>query len=750
MTRITRSSLAGLLACVVCLFEAMVPIRSQVVHSVTGLIDPGSFILSNSTEWDIPPAYSDPLGIFNITVTGKICGVEAFASSSSEGCVLKMGDSEQFEAGLSLYCQAGDDVGGAVSSQYVGGTQTVQLGLSGGLLTADTNSTLVCVVEALGYNEGPVAYELKVAVQSAPQLVVPQRLAMGQVYDTCCDGDSCLGWALEDAARRRVARSRSRALLQDLPSPEAAEPPSPVAVVPVPAPGPEVVVPAPGPSEAEAPSPVAVVPVPAPGPEVVVPAGTEDTQFDFCKFSGSSCNSDGYLTTLDLSGMGLTCEIEDLAAVLRGVPTLQRLSLSKNPNLTGSFDNALGVFAQMKNGTNTTLDLSLYPWSDILVSETGVSGDLGVNATGLPPICQPGLTSLLQLAFEDTDVTGTLDDCMFGGSSQLQLLLGSRSGITSLPSSFGDSRSMRSMQLANTGLNGPIGKLPEFLGEFQVSNNTLNGTLPAPGTYLTMYDASNNSFSGPVGDGFVGQPRLRMVDLERNELTELPSTWRGTEEPATNAEGKPPLQILKVSENALAGVEFPLGLRSYMNLTLLEMSNTSLSGELPGLSSEDFQGLTHLRVDQNNITGTVPDSWGNITLFSPNVTEERSGNFSYNQMSGELPDFARKPEYDFKGNNFVDGTPLAPGPSKVPEAPAPQSDPDDGTDDGTDGSSIAFAVFVTLVSLVILGIGGYYVYKWWKGRKEQGEFSRYIDNSSSVVQMVSNQSYNPYNPTLNP
>mmetsp|Transcript_5717 Transcript_5717/g.16049 ORF Transcript_5717/g.16049 Transcript_5717/m.16049 type:complete len:746 (-) Transcript_5717:184-2421(-) len=744
MMRIGRSSSAGLVACVVGLFVAMAPVLSQQIGAqvvATGLINPGSFIQSNSTAWDIPTTPSDPLRIFNITVTGKVCSVGAFASSSSAECSQTMEGSDQFEAGLSLHCQAGDDFDSVVSSEYVGGTQTVVVGSKGGLFTVDTNSTLVCVVEASGYNEGPVAYELEVAVQGATPSVPAQQAAMGQVYDMCCDGDSCTGWTLEDGTRRRVARLRSRALLQDSPSPGAADAPSPAAVVP-----------APEPVAADAPSPAAVVPapgpeavVPAPGPEAVVPAAVTGTKFDFCQFSGSLCSSEGYLTTLDLSGMGLTCQIEDLAAVLRGVPTLQRVSLSKNPNLTGSLGAALDVFAQMKNSTNTTLDLSLYPWTDILVSETGVGGDLVAGATGLPPLCQPGLSSLLQLAFEDTDVTGSLNDCMFGESSQLQLLLGSRSAIVSLPSSFGDSPSMRSLQLANTRLSGPIEKLPAFLGEFQVSNNTLNGALPAPDAYLAMYDASNNSFSS-MGDGFVGQPRLRLVDLERNQLTELPAAWRAGEEPASNAEGTPPLQVLKVSENALADEEFPLGLRSYANLTLLAMSNTSLSGELPGLSSEDFPGLTHLWVDRNNITGTVPDSWGNITLFSPDIADDRFGNFSYNQMSGELPEFARKPEYDFEGNNFVNEPPPAPEPPKAPEPPAPESDPDDGTN----GSSVAFAVFVTLVSLIILGIGGYYVYKWYKGRKEQqGQFSRYIDNSSSVVQMVSNQSYNPYNPSLN-
>ncbi len=156
--------------------------------------------------------------------------------------------------------------------------------------------------------------------------------------------------------------------------------------------------------------------------------------------------------------------------------------------------------------------------------------------------------------------------------------------------------------------------------------------------------------------------------------------------------------------------------------------------------------------------------------------------------------------YDFAGNDFTNGCEEqfkglnacesgayepAPGPTApISPAPAPESSKGDESDGGSDsGTSAVLAVFITVVGLVIFGIAGYYGWKYYKGRKEQGSFQRcvfeldrsrhplahprhplahsrsptepapiplasYMDNGSSMVQMVSNQTYNPYNPSL--
>ena len=713
---------------------------AEMIYQDAGLIDPGSYVMVNETGIVGP---NSTLSMLNVTVTGRMCGVDVFASRDPSACSGSVEGLEGFEAGLSLKCGFGtmEEVAAStklISSQYVGGNQTVLIGNQGGTLTLNDTGTLGCLIIAEGYNPGPVAYDLEVSsVDSAPTLVAEQAIALGNVYDVCCEG-GCTGWG-NGGGRRRALRSRS--LLQAAPEPEPNVPvPSPEAVVP--APGPDAEVPAPGPD--------AVVPAPVPEPGVV------GAQENFCQFSGSICNDAGELVTLDLSNMGLSCDIVDLAEELRNVTTLERLSLSGNPDLTGTLRDALGVFAEMKNDSITVLE---NPWTDILVSKTGVDGSLVDVELGGSPLCEPGLLTLEQLAFEGTQMSGPLDSCMFGNGSSLQVLLGSYSQISSLTDSFAQAPRMRNLQMINASLSGVVTALPEFLGEFQVSNNTLNGSLPLPSTYLAWYDGSNNGFSGQVQDEFGGS-YLRVVDLDRNELNGLPSAWVDRGESTENTD---PLQVLSLSNNPL-NVTYPDGLASYRNLTLLAMSNTTLSGDLPDLAPGAFPSLTTLRVDVNNITGTVPDSWQNITLFTRDFTGERLGNFSFNQMSGDLPswlaDYPPKGSdtvYDFAGNSFGNGCEPtyqnlnacggsyqpAPAPTPAPEAPAPAPQPDSkgSSEDSPSGSSVAFAVFVTLVSLVILGIGGYFVYKWWKGRQNQGTFQRYMDSGSSVVQMVSNQTY---------
>ena len=778
--------------------------------------------------------------VVRVSVAGSLCGVGAYgvAPVDGDGCVEKDGEFG-YEAGVSLYCgevNAGADIRREyVSSGYVGGRQEVVLGQAGGVFTVGGGNAgkMACVVEVLRYNAGPVWYDFEVAVAAGGELEAGQGGAMAAVYDACCGAGGCTGWSNLDsnasanananatgvvpgpapgAGRRKVMQAAAAA-----PGPEPAAAQAPLA------PGPETgaaVAPAP---EAPVPGPEAQPGAVAPAPEAPVPSNATG-YFNFCQFSGSACDVDGNLVTLDLSGMGLECGVDGLAEILRGVPTLQRLSLSYNKKLTGSLDVALGIFAETK--ANVTGQSPSAPWTDILVTHTGVSGTLGgpVNAstdattTSESPACTLAVDGLAQLAFNETAVGGALEACLFDADSQLQVLLASKTGLNGpLPSTIGTAPKLRSLQVADAKLSGSVGGLPPSLGEFVASNNTLSGALPSPTTAqsLALFDVSLNQFNGSVPDSFAGHPVLRSVDVEQNQLTGLPGAWltapTARRSLSQGTASLPPLQTLSVSENPL-GAGFPVGLSSYANLTYLEATGTSMNGTLPDLAAGAFPSLAFLHIDSNNVTGTIPDSWEDIALFSKNNTDDRFGNFSSNSFSGELPAWLAAPlptnaAYDFAGNDFTNGCEEqfkglnacesgayepAPGPTApISPAPAPESSKGDESDDGSDsGTSAVLAVFITVVGLVIFGIAGYYGWKYYKGRKEQGSFqrcvfvnstdrvptrhplahsltrslahsrsptesvpvpitlARYMDNGSNMVQMVSNQTYNPYNPSL--
>lgn len=715
----------------------------------SGLLLPGQLKIFDPSVFadQLTQAQAEASSVLNVTVIGQLCGVSAYKTPPQDGAGCTLTDENGFQAGLALFCgsfnstvEFGSNLQKVPSSEYLGGVQTVILGQEGGLYQTDdaSGSGLTCVVQSLSYNEGPVWYELQAGVEAGVNLVTDQIQAMETVYDACCASQGgCTGWTRSTTNATNTTNvdggNARRKVLQEAPTP---------------APAPDVTVPGP---EAAPNVPIA----PAPAPEVPVPAPGNATAggFNFCQFSGSECDAIGYLTTLDLSGMGLQCDVEQLLNALGGLSTLQKLSLSHNVGLTGSVDALFTVLADTRgnNLTNSTL-------TDVLVSDTGITGPLGGAANGTD-VCALGLG---QLAFEGTGVSGPLDACLFDNTSKIQVLLGSNSTeMGALPDTFGSAPSLRSLQLSGAGLTGSVASLPTFLGEFDVSNNTLTGLLPTLGQNLTMFDASNNKFNGSVPDSFANHPVLRSVDLLQNNLSGLPDVWVNT---TNSVQISSVLQSLRLSENSL-DTNFPVGLASYVNLTYLGLSNTSTKGGLPELSSGGFPSLTHLDIDRNSVTGTVPDSWQNTTLFSKDSDAKRVGNFSTNSMSGELPiwlgNMPQGTYYDFSGNDFSNGCQpqfaalntcvgesQASSPAPEP-APAPKDEPPaESVDEPSGGNSAVLAVFITIVGVVMLSIAAYYGWKWHQAKKQQGTFQRYMDGGQSMVQMVSNQTYNPYNPSL--
>jgi hypothetical protein len=740
----------------------------------SGVLEPGNFTIVYSAA-ELQAELGDNAVALNASVVARVCGVEGYDGvDNPEGECVEVSE-EGFQAGISLRCGSQESLESEyVVSEYVGGKQSVIIG-EYGVVTLATDD-LVCVVYALDYNEGPVWYSFSMTqVTELPELESSQQVALQGIYGKCCGEGGC-GWWGEASADNSTNGGTGRKLLQGAAAPEAPVAEGPVAEAPV-AEAPVAEAPVAEAPVAEGPAaegPVAEAPV-AEGPaaEAPLPGGGDSTVYsDFCRVSGNQCDTEGFLTTLNLNANGLTCEFSSLAEELSGIPTLQRLSLSNNEGLTGDIDVALSVVVATQDNENTTLALGS-GWSDLIISDTSISGQLVASDTpaggASPPACALVSRGLKQLALENTDITGPLDPCLFNPSSALEVLLGSGTSITNLTNSFGAAPKMRSLRMYNAALQGTVASLPEYLGEFQVSNNTLNGTLPTPQSFVGLYDVSGNQFSGSVPESFVNHPALRSASLVNNQLNGLPSGWQsGT----TGASVDVPLQNLLVSSNPL-GAEFPVGLGQYSSLKLLQISGTQMIGPLPDLADGSFPVLYSISIDQNNITGTVPDSWQSLSLFSKSISQERLGNFSFNMMDGALPSWlgAPTPEgavYDFQGNNFSNGcqpqfeglnacnetiVSPQPGPEPAPEpapiapAPQPESAPKGEESEIDGGSNTALIVMVIIICLVILGIGGYFVWKKYRANRVQGSFERYQDQG---VQMVSNQTYNPYNPSLDP
>ena len=680
-----------------------------------------------------------------------------------------------FEAGVKLGCMPYSGEGTSpefttnttIVSDFVGGSQWV-VAAQYGFLRVGVVEYIACWVQSEWFNSGPFEYSFELSpVYDLPTLVEEQQIAIGSLYNSCCsDEGACAAWK---SANTNLNLTMSNptipapTILAIPPVPEnvrrrgrlLSQAPAP-ALEPVPVPEQEIVV-VPTPIAevpiAEAPSPAAEVPSPA-SPEVPVPG----VYTDFCRVAGNRCTPDGLMTTLYVNGLDMSCDVSTFASIIKDIPSLENVVMSNNPRIVGTLNEALVEFADAKANTNT----SGFTWKNIIMDNTSIAGSFVADTTGgASSICSLIDDGLLQFSFQNTSIDGSFDACMFDSeSSALQLLLGSETGISNVTAEFGQASFLRSVRLANASLAGSIGSLPNTLAEFEASNNNLTGMLPTPGNLTILYDVSGNQLSGGMPEGFVDHPTLRMVSVHGNQLDSMPVDWVST---TFRPENNPPLQWLNFGSNPIQNGSFPAGFAFYPNLTHIIASETQMGGPLPDLAEGAFPGLYYLAVEKNNISGTVPDSWESITLFARSYEYPRLGNFSNNSMSGVLPEWLGDTfldaTYDFSGNNFSNGcdeqfknivgacngqqvTP-SPDASPLPPAPAPEAVPksdDDvsGDDGGTSGGLIAAIV---IISLIIIGIGGYFVYKYYRARKNEGRFTRFDD---SGVQMTHNQSYNQY------
>ena len=676
-----------------------------------------------------------------------------------------------FEAALKLGCTPYGGNGALASapenmtivSSLVGGSQYL-VAAQYGFLRVGVVDYIACWVQSEWFNSGPIAYTFELSpLYDLPTMVEEQQAAIGSLYDACCaEEGACSTW--------KAANQNLNATILNPNASVFAMPPLPengrrrgrlLSQAPVPAPEEEIVV-VPSP-DAEVPSvevPVAEAPSPvaeAPSPASNVPAGTSPSVYvDFCRVAGNRCTPDGFLTTLYVSGFEMSCDVSTFASIVKDIPSLENVVMTNNPGIVGSLSEALAEFVDGKS--NNT---SGFTWKNIRMDNTSISGSFVADVTGPQPICSLIDDGLLQFSFHNTSIDGSFDPCMFDSeSSALQLLFGSETGISNVTAEFGQASFLRSVRLANASLTGSIGSLPETLAEFQASNNNLTGTLPTPGNLSILYDVSGNQLSGGIPDGFVDHPTLRMVSVYGNQLDNMPMDWVST---TFRPKNNPPLQWLNFGSNPIQNGSFPAGFSFYPNLTHIIASESQMSGPLPDLAEGAFPGLYYLAVEKNNISGTVPDSWESITLFARSYEYSRTGNFSNNSMSGVLPawlgDTFLDATYDFSGNNFSNGcdeqfkniigacngeevTP-SPDASPLPPAPSPENVPksdDDGSGDGG-GTSGGLIAAIVIISLIIIGIGGYFVYKYYRARKNEGRFTRFDDTG---VQMTSNQAYNQY------
>ncbi|WP_299243963.1 immunoglobulin domain-containing protein [uncultured Aquimarina sp.] len=121
------------------------------------------------------------------------------------------------------------------------------------------------------------------------------------------------------------------------------------------------------------------------------------------------------------------------------------------------------------------------------------------------------------------------------------------------------------------------------------------------------------------------------------DLNDSPTNWYGV---VTNivfgsSGAERHVDEINLSDNNLTGI-IPQELGNLKDLNTLDLSNNNISGSIPG-ELGNAEDLNYLYLQNNNLNGDIPPE-----LFSLNDRHFLEVNLSYNQLTGKLPNEARR------------------------------------------------------------------------------------------------------------
>ncbi|XVE95114.1 hypothetical protein REPUB_Repub02eG0068700 [Reevesia pubescens] len=346
----------------------------------------------------------------------------------------------------------------------------------------------------------------------------------------------------------------------------------------------------------------------------------------YCNFTGVSCNDQGYVERINLSGWLLSGNFP--ADVCSYLPELRVLDISRN-NLHGNFLNGIVNCSLLEefNMSSIYLRATLPDFSKMTSLRVL---DLSYNLfTGDFPMSITNLTNLEVLYFNEN---GELNLWQLPESisrlTKLRIMVFTTCRLYGrIPASIGNMTSLVDLELDGNILSGQIPKELGLLKNLQqlelYYNQHLSGTIPEELGNLTELidlDMSVNRLSGSIPASICRLPKLRVLQLYNNSLTgEIP----GVIADSTT------LAILSLYANLLSG-QVPQNLGQSSPMVVLDLSENNLSGPLP---TEVCRGgkLLYLLVLDNKFSGNLPDSYANCkSLIRFRVSK--------NYLEGSIPE----------------------------------------------------------------------------------------------------------------
>ncbi|XP_065881457.1 receptor protein-tyrosine kinase CEPR1 [Euphorbia lathyris] len=370
----------------------------------------------------------------------------------------------------------------------------------------------------------------------------------------------------------------------------------------------------------------------------------------YCNFRGVSCNTQGYVEKLDITGWSISGRFPtDICSYL---PQLRVLRLGHN-RLYGDFlqtiincslleelntsrlylTGTLPDFSPLKYLRALDMSYNLFRGEFPISVVTNLSNleYLNFNENGELKYWQlpeniSRLTKLKTMLLMTCMITGPIPATIGNMTSLVDLELSGNLITGHIPVEIGLLKNLQQLELYyNYLLSGnipeEIGNLTELI-DLDISVTNLTGNIPdsiCRLPKLEVLQSYNNSLTGQIPGCIANSTRLRILSLYENSLTgEVPQQLGHLSA----------MMVLDLSENKLSG-PLPAEVCKGGKLQYFLVMDNMFSGELPD-SYAKCMPLLRFRVSHNHLEGSIPQ--GILGLPHVSIID-----LSYNNFSGSIP-----------------------------------------------------------------------------------------------------------------
>jgi len=353
---------------------------------------------------------------------------------------------------------------------------------------------------------------------------------------------------------------------------------------------------------------------------------------------GVFCNSDGFVTTLDLSWNNLAGE--GMPAEIARLQKLETLHLYNN-NIGGDFPSTFRGMKNLKSIAlmNTGLMGTIPAWigdmsqlTSLALGDNKMRGDIPASVAKLEALTVLGLDgnrftgnidmlkqlSNLQAIYLDTNMlTGDIEDAnwpvlveldvsnnMVGGTVPSELFNHDTLQVLDLhgnlfsgifPGHIFDNDVLQFVALSHNHITGTISDRIGFLKNLMhldVSFNDFTGVLPD-----TVLQLTNLHFLASSGNDFVPKALLNLSPLTK-------------------------LRELAMKDNNIVG-SIPAWIADLSSLELFDLHANGLTGSIPS-EIANLKSLNHLLLNRNELTGSIPSEFENMSSLKVILIDSNS------------------------------------------------------------------------------------------------------------------------------